>query len=197
VRERWLRVSLSSLQTLLQARLSSRPPTTIEDPETSEAAVAVVIGSNPDSILVIRRAERAGDPWSGHMGLPGGRRAATDLDLKSTAIRETEEEVGIYLSQAWLLGQLDDVAPRTRTRAPIFARPFVFAVDGTPAVSPNSEVSAAFWLPISLLQDPQNYRTITLELAGSSRTFPAYHPSEGVIWGMTERVLTALVSLIS
>lgn len=189
-------MSLSSLQTLLQARLSSRPPTTIEDPETSQAAVAVVIGTNPDSILVIRRAERAGDPWSGHMGLPGGRRSAADPDLKATAIRETEEEVGVYLSQAWLLGQLDDVAPRTRTRAPIFARPFVFAIEGRPAVSPNSEVSAAFWLPLSLLQDTQNYRTITLEIAGSSRTFPAYHPPEGVIWGMTERVLTSLLSLV-
>lgn len=189
-------MSLSFLQTRIQNRLSSRPPATIEDPETSEAAVAVVIGSDPDSLLVIRRAERTGDPWSGHMGLPGGRRSPRDPDLKATAIRETEEEVGVFLSQAWLLGQLDDVAPRTRTRAPIFARPFVFAVEGLPATTPNNEVSAVFWLPFSLLLDSRNYRTITLEIAGSSRTLPAYHPPEGVIWGMTERVITSLLSLV-
>ena len=47
-----------------------------EDPELSWAAVAVVLTPDPDSVLLIRRAERTGDPWSGHMALPGGRREA-------------------------------------------------------------------------------------------------------------------------
>lgn len=191
-----LRVSLSALRQLIQSRLASRPPTTIRDPEINEAAVALVLGDSPDAILIIRRAERDGDPWSGHMGLPGGRRAARDRDLLATAIRETEEEVGLTLNEGQLLGQLDDVAPRTRTRAPIFARPFVFAVSGHPIVVPNPEVSAASWVPLVRLLQPANYRTLEIEIAGAARTFPAYFTEEGTIWGMTERVITSLFAVM-
>lgn len=189
-------MSLSPLHRQIQQRLASRPPSIIREPEINEAAVAVVLGDQPDAMLIIRRAERDGDPWSGHMGLPGGRRATIDPDLIATAIRETREEVGLVLDPGQLLGQLDDVAPRTRTRAPIFARPFVFAVAGNPTLVPNSEVSGAFWVPLTLLRDPANYHNVDLEIAGVARTFPAYHPAEGTIWGMTERVITSILDLM-
>ena len=190
-------MSLSPLHRLVQSRLASRPPSIITDPEINQAAVAVVLGDQPDAMLIIRRAEREGDPWSGHMGLPGGRRASIDPDLLATAIRETREEVGLVLDPALLLGQLDDVAPRTRTRSLIFARPFVFAVAGGPTLVPNNEVSGAFWVPLARLQDPANYGETTREIAGVSRTFPAYHPGEGTIWGMTERVITSVLDIIT
>ena len=190
-------MSLSPLHRLVQSRLASRPPSIIADPEINQAAVAVVLGDQPDAMLIIRRAERDGDPWSGHMGLPGGRRARIDPELLATAIRETREEVGLVLDPAQLLGQLDDVAPRTRTRSLILARPFVFAVAGGPALVPNNEVSGAFWVPLARLQDPATFGEITREIAGVSRTFPAYRPGEGIIWGMTERVITSLLDIIS
>lgn len=188
---------LSSFHQLIQSRIASRAPAAIGDPEINEAAVAVVLGDHPDAMLIIRRAEREGDPWSGHMGLPGGRRAKSDVDLLATAIRETREEVGLILDETLLLGQLDDVAPRTRTRPPIFARPFVFAVSGNPTLFPNAEVSGAFWIPLARLKDPAKYADVSLEIAGVSRTFPAYQATEGTIWGMTERVITALFEIIA
>jgi 8-oxo-dGTP pyrophosphatase MutT (NUDIX family) len=74
--------------------LSSRSPREEYDPAYAEAAVAILLVPDPDSMLLIRRAERGDDPWSGQMGLPGGRRHATDPDLRHTAVRETLEEVG-------------------------------------------------------------------------------------------------------
>ena len=63
-----------------------------------EAAVAIVRAAVPDdSILLIRRAEREGDSWSGHWSFPGGRREPEDPDLLHTALRELEEECGIRL----------------------------------------------------------------------------------------------------
>jgi hypothetical protein len=56
-----------------------------EDPTLVWAAVAIILTPQPDSILFIRRADRSGDPWSGHMALPGGRRDPSDLDLAGTS----------------------------------------------------------------------------------------------------------------
>ncbi|MEP6687797.1 MAG: NUDIX domain-containing protein, partial [Gemmatimonadales bacterium] len=88
----------------------------------------MVLVPSPDAVLLIRRADRAGDPWSGHMALPGGRREETDPDLVATAVRETFEEVGLSLAPADLLGSLDDVVPRTPVLPPIAVRPYVFAL---------------------------------------------------------------------
>ena len=131
------------------------------------------------------------------MGLPGGRRDSQDENLLATAIRETREEVGITLTPHDLLGSLDDVAPRTRSQIPVFARPFVFGVPGQPEPAPNEEVSAARWVSLQNLGEPANLRDFTLEIGGVSRTFPAYHIPEGTIWGMTERMLTSLFAVIS
>ena len=91
---------------MLALRLHDRNPETERDPSAIEASVALIIGSDPDTVLIIRRAERVGDPWSGHMGLPGGRRSQKDEHLLATAIRETEEEVGLTLTPGNLLGNL-------------------------------------------------------------------------------------------
>lgn len=188
---------LSPLQQLIALRLHGRTSWIAPgDPPLREASVAVIVGTDPDAILVIRRAERDGDPWSGHMGLPGGRRDSGDEHLLATAIRETLEEVGIELHPHHLLGTLDDVAPRSRTQLPVFARPFVFGVPGHPRLDPNEEVSLARWVPIGTLTDPDNLRDFTLRIDDAARVFPAYHLEEGTIWGMTERILTSLFDLI-
>ena len=90
--------------------------------------MSIVLAPEPDSILLIRRAERTGDPWGGHMALPeaggGGRRS----DLLATVIRETDEEVGIPLAREHLAGTLDDVVPRTPVLPPMVVRPFAFSL---------------------------------------------------------------------
>jgi 8-oxo-dGTP pyrophosphatase MutT (NUDIX family) len=157
------------------------------------AAVAVVLVPSPDAVLLIRRADRAGDPWSGHMALPGGRREDGDPDLVATAVRETLEEVGLRLTPADLLGSLDDVVPRTPVLPPIAVRPFVFSLPERPALHPNSEVAAFRWAELDHLLLPQTYQTVQLDIRGERRDFPAYRLEEAVVWGMTERILTSLI----
>ncbi|MBD0320648.1 MAG: NUDIX domain-containing protein, partial [Gemmatimonadetes bacterium] len=82
----------------LASALAARPPRRAEAEErVPSAAVALLLrpsGDGPE-LLLIRRAEREGDPWSGHMALPGGRADPRDRDAAATAARETLEEVGI------------------------------------------------------------------------------------------------------
>jgi 8-oxo-dGTP pyrophosphatase MutT (NUDIX family) len=157
------------------------------------AAVAVILAPDPDALLLIRRAERAGDPWSGHMALPGGRQEPAEPDLFTTAVRETAEEVGLALGRQDLIGTLDDVVPRTPVLPPIAVRPHVFALHQRPTLTLNPEVAGAQWVPLDLLLHRETYDMIRVDIRGESREFFAYRLDDSVVWGMTERILSSLL----
>jgi 8-oxo-dGTP pyrophosphatase MutT (NUDIX family) len=198
-----MRVPLTALQQRLAVRLrdaassEARRGTATAPGELSIqwSAVALLLVPDPDAVLLIRRAERVGDPWSGHMGLPGGRLSPEDADLGATARRETREEVGVEIPPEALLGQLEDVSPRTPELGPIVVRPYAFALGHRPALNLNREVADAFWLPLETLRAPGVYGATVIQLRGEARPFPAYHLGDRVVWGLTERILTALLNL--
>jgi 8-oxo-dGTP pyrophosphatase MutT (NUDIX family) len=158
--------------------------------------VAVVLAPAPDAVLLIRRAERIGDPWSGHMALPGGRREPSDDDLITTAIRETAEEVGLVLSRDHLLGTLDDVVPRTPVLPPIAIRPYVFLVPWRPPLTLTPEVASARWVDLDRLLHPGTLHLVRLEIGEESREVAAYQLDDAIVWGMTERVLSGLLEQV-
>ena len=157
------------------------------------AAVAVVLAPDPEGLLLIRRAERAGDPWSGHMALPGGRQEPSESDLLATAVRESAEEVGLALGREQVIGTLDDVVPRNPVLPPVAVRPYVFALPHRPPLRLNPEVAAARWVPLDLLLHPATYNSVRFDIRGESREFPAYRLDDSVVWGMTERVVSSLL----
>lgn len=142
-------------------------------------------------VLLIRRAERAGDPWSGQMGLPGGHREALDGDLLHTAIRETQEELGFDLRMARPLGVLDELRPVIR---PMAVRPYVFALEARPVLAPGPEVSRVVWAGLEVLS--RAVATTEVLHHGELRTMPCYRLGEDVVWGMTYRVLQPLVAAL-
>ncbi len=163
------------------------------------AAVALVLRGSAladAELLFIRRAQREGDPWSGHVAFPGGRRDADDATLDVTARRETREELALDLDvDATLLGVLDDLRPRSAALPSIAVRPFVFALNREVALVPNHEVHSTFWVPVSGLRDPSRATEYVFERGGARMRFPAYRSGEDVVWGMTERIVTQLLSV--
>ena len=174
-------------------------PQVADAPDARPAAVALVLleGAQGLEIILIKRAERGDDPWSGQIALPGGRRDAGDRDHEATAVRETREETGVDLSGAERLGALDDLYPRTSLLPPVVVRPFVFALPRRAALVPSDEVQRAFWLPLGRLSEPGVRREVTLTLRGGAHTLPAYLVGDELIWGMTERILTPFVDLVT
>jgi 8-oxo-dGTP pyrophosphatase MutT (NUDIX family) len=152
---------------------------------------------DPDAILVIQRAAHPDDPWSGHMGLPGGRAETIDEDLVATAIRETGEELGVTLERSMLVGPLGDVFPRSVVTSPFLVRPFLFALPARQTLHLSDEVAWAEWLPIARLLEPEVFQSVTLTMGEASRTVQGYvlNP-EQLIWGMTERVLTPVLEVL-
>jgi 8-oxo-dGTP pyrophosphatase MutT (NUDIX family) len=131
------------------------------------------------------------------MALPGGRRDPGDVDLLATALRETSEEVGIFLSRETLVGALADVVPRTPALPPIAVRPFLLAVPSRPTLILNPEVAAATWVNVEELLQPKAHRQVVVDVQGRSRVVSAFLLEAGVVWGMTERILSGLVEHLS
>jgi 8-oxo-dGTP pyrophosphatase MutT (NUDIX family) len=177
--------------------LRGHPPQTIAAPGSQPAAVGLILVPDARGLaaLFIHRAERAGDPWSGQVALPGGRREPADQDLLATALRETREETGVDLRAAELLGALDDLHPRTPSLPPVLVRPFVFALPERPTLVPTAEVERAFWLPLADLAKPGVYSEVTVTVRGTAFQVPGYQIGDELIWGLTERIVTPFLQL--
>ena len=183
---------------LLRHALAARPAYAAERrPELGEAAVALLLRPREQlEVLLIRRAERERDPWSGHVALPGGRRDAADQDLLDTALRETEEEIGVPRRLARLLGRLDDLAPRSPRLPPLIIAPWVLAVPPETEAMPDArEVDAAIWVPLDALRSEQAISEILIHAGDDALRFPSLVYREYVVWGLTHQILTQFLDL--
>ena len=172
-----------------------------------EAAVALVLRGGPEGaeMLVIKRSEAERDHWSGHLALPGGRVEPSDESLEATAVRETFEEVGLDLRAGGeVLGRLGTVRPQSPFAPRVSVTPFVavappefHAGEAAPkTLELSDEVAAAFWVPVDELKRGGRSAVFRMAFAGVEREWPGYPSAHGVIWGITERILTEFLSLV-
>ena len=201
---------MSSLDVLLSdpdiVRLSSALQTREQVQEEGEAgvrraAVALIFRAGADGgpeLLFIKRAEYPGDPWSGQVAFPGGREEPSDHELIQTAVRETREETGLDLAgEGKVLGMLDDLRPRTFALPAVIVRPYVVLLacrDEDLILSP--EVALAFWIPLSALRNTESWADRRVFARGIQVNARAFQHEGHVIWGMTERIIGQLLSLI-
>lgn len=164
------------------------------------AAVAAVLrqSDSGSEALLIRRSTHAQDPWSGHMALPGGMHHADDATLLDTALRETLEEVGLDLrSSATLLGALEPLPAMARGRAVGFTvTPFVFLLHRPweLRLDPN-EVQEVLWAPLDALGRGEHHTEHAYSHDQVRMRLPAFDVQGRVVWGLTHRMLTALLAL--
>jgi 8-oxo-dGTP pyrophosphatase MutT (NUDIX family) len=162
-----------------------------------EAAVAMVQAhGRRKSILLIRRAEREGDSWSGHWSFPGGWRHAGDRDLLCTAIRELAEECGVRLARE----QMDRALPHTLARRKVgrfvLVAPFLFRVEEEFATVLNpGEAVEALWVPLSWLLDPARHSLRPVPGRPPELLFPAVDLNGLPLWGFTYRLITDWLEL--
>lgn len=127
---------------------------------------------------------------SGQMSFPGGKRDEGDANLNFTALRETEEEVGVEPSLIQTLGALTELyIPPSN----FLVHPFVGFADKRPDFKPQeAEVKEIVELPLSFFLNPENINSKTeIKLYnGNVVTVPAYVYNEFVIWGATAIILS-------
>ncbi len=185
----------------LRERLAAHEPDEANLPAESHAAVAVVFREGEDSVevLLIERAVRDGDPWSGHMAFPGGRMEHDDDSTRRAAERETFEEVGIDLANAEYLGQLDDIVGNPSTRPTLVVAAHAYYLVETQSFDIDvEEVQAAFWFPLADMLEES--RSVHYEVPERPEMrFPGILvgvPNRHVVWGMTYRFLENLLRVL-
>lgn len=134
--------------------------------------------------LFVHRARVEGDPWSGHVALPGGGHDPDDRDILDTALRETREETGIVLRPRDVLGRLHDLHPRSAHLPSIGITPFVAWLPVRPGVNLNHELVGHLWVPVSELAAPAR-RSSLIRTRPRPRRFPTIEFNGAVIWGLT------------
>ncbi|HAY44714.1 MAG TPA: CoA pyrophosphatase [Gammaproteobacteria bacterium] len=159
------------------------------------ASVALIFQQTRSALelLVIKRATREGDPWSGQMAFPGGKIDSTDKDARSAAEREVLEEVGFTLSKSAYVGRLDDTVARVPDIPSVVLSAFVYLVPSPVLLDLNEEVAEALWVPLSRFTDP-SYSADFQHPRMSNSLMPAVRLSDSdqhIFWGLSYRVMEA------
>jgi len=181
----------------LEARLTSSAPRPLNLPGLvlRESAVLVPLFERDGVpyILFTRRPAHLRN-HANQFSFPGGRRDAEDATPLHTALRETEEELGIERSRVRVLGMLDEIPTITSFRI----QPFVGIIPGDGQYRPSAEeVAFILEVPLAGLMDPSIRRTEQRSWQGVEYDMYFYTYDSHVIWGATARILYNLLEHIA
>jgi 8-oxo-dGTP pyrophosphatase MutT (NUDIX family) len=149
-------------------------------------------------LLMIQRAERDGDPWSGQMAFPGGRADHNGESPLEAALRETREEIGLNLHrEATYLGRLSQIQAMAAGKTlPLLISPFIFELIRDVEFTLNHEVAEVMWLPLSFFADKTMRSTMTYHKMGIDWQLPCYRYKRRMIWGLTLQMIDEILSQV-
>jgi 8-oxo-dGTP pyrophosphatase MutT (NUDIX family) len=161
---------------------------TSREPTAAAVLIPIVVHEAVMSVLLTQRTEHLND-HAGQVSFPGGRAEPADASPIETALRETEEEIGLPRSQIEIIGTLPDYLTGTGYRV----TPVVGLI--TPPLSLRAdpfEVAEVFEVPLAFLMDPANHQTRRAVLETGERLFYAMPFERHFIWGATAGMLRNL-----
>jgi 8-oxo-dGTP pyrophosphatase MutT (NUDIX family) len=159
------------------------------------AAVLVPVVDRPEglTLLFTQRTSHLAH-HAGQVSFPGGHIEADDGGPAETALRETEEEIGLHRRHVEIIGHLDTYVTRTgfvvTPVVGIVTPPFNLTLDA-------HEVSEVFEVPLSHFLDPTNHHRCSALFDGQTRHFYAMPYGTHFIWGATAGMLIDLYQILT
>ena len=186
-----VRPSLSDLEQALRGRVASGGI-----PEgTKPGAVMVLFGGDElEPVMVLIRRSFNLRTHRGQIGFPGGKPEPGDGSLLATAVRETEEELGIGPQGLDVWGELEPV----QTMSTGFGLSVhTGRVRDIESLNPSpAEVDEVMPIPVSLVLDPASSRDETRIVEGEAISHPSYSYNGRIVWGATARIIVQIVELL-
>ena len=179
---------------IIQENLSRKESTWLDQlslkqssPEADLPKAAVLLAitdeESPEIIYTIRSSKVSSH--QGEVSFPGGMKEDSDSSLSVTALRESEEEIGLPQDCVKILGSLDTMVSRFN----ISVTPFVGVIPKNVELNVNlEEIEACFRVPLSFLLEDKRYRNDKINRNGETFYMPAYKYRSYVIWGLTAMI---------
>ena len=178
---------------MLERAVLSLPGEHPAEPDFPFTRAAVAMPFHSGRMLMIKRAERDGDPWSGHMAFPGGKEEPQDASPVAIATREAREELALDLSGASLLGEVTPLRTPFKAKGKVhYVHGFVFEMDSSPLLTPNDEVHSVHWFELERLLDGEGRGSF--EWRGWE--MPSVTLDGCFIWGLSLRLIDDLLGRI-
>ena len=159
-------------------------------PDAKRSAVLVLLADGPSGaeVLLTRRSQNLRN-HRGEISFPGGRCDPGET-AEQTALRETEEEVGLSMARPSVVGELPHLSTVVSKS---YIIPVVATLDDRPDLRPQTgEADRVMWTPIAELTRPGTYHRERWGLPPLDRPLHFFHLDDETVWGATAHMLVSL-----
>jgi 8-oxo-dGTP pyrophosphatase MutT (NUDIX family) len=186
--------TLGELEDLIRRKLKNRKSLVLDPPNFKHSAVLMPIVSEEDAIkfILTKRSEKL-KHHKGEISFPGGGREKGDQHLMETALRETEEEIGVNREHVEVLGKLDDLFTITR----YIITPYVGVIhEDVEYKSNDAEVAELLHVPLDLFLSKEKFTEKNLIRNGTNYPLYYYYWGDYEIWGATGYIINQFMDII-
>ena len=179
---------------MIKRALANRPIERVAGDDLTPAAVMVLLyRKDGDFCVLLNKRSQEVEHHKGEISFPGGATDPEDRDPLDTAFRETEEEMGIHRDDIKVLGEMDEVATRSRFRVNVFAGTIGHPYEFRPSAD---EIAEIVEFPVKALRDPASVRVETHWQDGAPSTVYSYAHGKHLVFGATARILQQFLQLL-
>ena len=179
---------------MIKRALANRPTERVAGDDLTPAAVMVLLyPKDGDFCVLLNKRSQEVEHHKGEISFPGGATDPEDRDPLDTALRETEEEMGILRGDISVLGEMDEVATRSQFRVRVFAGTIGHPYEFRPSAD---EIAEIVEFPVSALRDPASVRVDTHWQPDAPTTVYSYAHGKHLVFGATARILQQFLQLL-